>query len=59
MLCAGGIVIYDSVFSNIAVGAGFGFLTITEGEMRSILLLQLRPATMLSSSSHTSSLMAS
>ncbi|KAK9865449.1 hypothetical protein WJX84_011385 [Apatococcus fuscideae] len=27
----GGIVIYDSTFNNIAVGAGFGFLTITEG----------------------------
>lgn len=46
VLFAGGIVIYDSVFSNIAVGAGFGFLTITEGELTSTLLLQLRPDTL-------------
>ncbi|KAK9844297.1 hypothetical protein WJX74_000584 [Apatococcus lobatus] len=31
LVSAGGIVIYDSTFNNIAVGAGFGFLTITEG----------------------------
>lgn len=42
LLYAGGIVIYDSLFTNIAVGAGFGFLTITEGElMRNLLLLHM------------------
>lgn len=38
---AGGIVIYDSTFNNIAVGSGFGFLTITEGKLKSFPLQQV------------------